>query len=480
MFRFSNTYINLPNCFYQKVLPKKLIKPKLIQINKDLIETFGLNDLSHNQLSAYFSGQKIPMGASPISTAYAGHQFGHFVPSLGDGRAILLGEILDKNDDRFDIQLKGSGLTKFSRNGDGKSPLGPAMREYLISEAMYYLKIPTTRTIALLKTGEDVFREKIYPGGISVRIAQSHIRIGNFEYFMAKKDFKNLRILANYSINRHYPELIKKKNNIVSFFYKVMINQIKLVVKWLSVGFIHGVMNTDNTTISGETIDYGPCAFMDNFEHDKVFSSIDEFGRYSYNNQSFILKWNLSCFASCLIPLIDDNKKLSIKLLETELEKFDEIFNNEWLKTMSLKLGISNPNKSFIKTVQKWLKILELNKLDFTNSFIILEETLSSNSVKRFPYLKDFDFFMELKKCWLDCGLEKDEILKTMQKANPKYIPRNHLVEECIKDANTGQYESFKKLNSVLKKPYTKLVKETRYSRPPQENQKIQQTFCGT
>ena len=334
--QFDNSYHLLPADFYKAQLPDKIKTPKLRVFNKKLAGTLSLElDLSEEELAKIFSGNKLLKGSKPIALAYAGHQFGHFVPSLGDGRAVLLGEVFDKKKQRFDVQLKGSGKTFFSRRGDGLYPLGPAIREYIVSEAMHYLKVPTSRSLALITTGEFVQRETLMPGAIFTRVAQSHIRIGTFEYFAARGDYKNLKILADYSIDRHYPICKNHKKPYLSFFRKTLQNQAKLVSSWLSIGFIHGVMNTDNTAISGQTLDFGPCAFIDKYQKNAVFSFIDKNGRYSFTNQRDIILWNLVKLAETLLPLINKDTKQAIAIVTKELNSFNKYFDQCYLKKMS-------------------------------------------------------------------------------------------------------------------------------------------------
>ena len=332
---FDNSYSKLPDIFFERIKPIPVKDPELIRFNKPLGEKLGLN-LSKDKslLSAIFSGNKIPEGSEPIALLYAGHQFGYFVPQLGDGRAILLGEVVNKDGRRFDIQLKGSGQTSYSRGGDGRAPLGPVIREYIMSEAMHALNIPTTRTLAIATTGEMVSRETLLPGGILTRVASSHLRVGTFEYFAASEDLVNLQLLADYAINRHFPNLENDDHRYQKFLESVCDNQASLIAKWMHVGFIHGVMNTDNMTISGETIDYGPCAFMDNYSPNTVFSSIDHRGRYAYGNQPNVAQWNLACLGECLLPLIHSDRNKAIQFIEEILSDFESKFRNYWLSGM--------------------------------------------------------------------------------------------------------------------------------------------------
>ena len=481
MIRFNNSYTSLPEDFYQKISPASASNPKIININNDLAKFLGIDTSSEKLTKGLFSGNIKPKGSEPIAMVYAGHQFGSFVPRLGDGRAILLGELIGKDRLSYDIQLKGSGKTKFSRNGDGKCPLGPAIREYILSEAMYKLKIPTTRSLAIISTGEDVIRETVLPGAILVRVASSHIRVGTFEYFCYKNDYKNLRILADFSIRRHFPDLIKRRDKYFLFYFKVLNKQIKLVSKWLSVGFIHGVMNTDNTTISGETIDYGPCAFLDNFQKAKVFSSIDYGGRYSFENQKPICLWNMICLANALLPLFND-KKSAAKVFEKELMNFDKIFDEQYINTMSLKFGVRKKNVIKEELIDDWLKILEAKNLDYTNSYLELEKYLNSKSPKKVTDISDSieNFSKKLLHVYKTNNIYLNEVLMVMRKNNPQYIPRNHLIEDVIVNATKGNFEKFYKLIDVLNTPFKKKKNCNLYEKKPSNSEIIHSTFCGT
>ena len=366
---FDNTYFNLPNTFREYINPTPVKNPQLILFNEKLASELNLNISKFDKkvLSKIFSGNVLPEGSNSIAQAYAGHQFGHFT-MLGDGRAVLLGEhISDKK--KYDIQLKGSGKTAFSRNGDGRAVLGPMLREYIISEAMNSLNISTTRSLAVVKTGENVFREEPLPGAILTRIASSHIRVGTFQYISAKKNLKELKILLDYSIERHYPKIKNTKNKSLEFLDSLIERQCDLVVDWMRVGFVHGVMNTDNMTISGETIDYGPCAFMDTYDPKTVFSSIDQMGRYAYCNQPVITKWNLARFAECLIPLIDDNQNKALELATEKINSFEKKYEEKWLNMMRKKLGILKADKKDKVLIIDLLTWMHQNKADYTNTF---------------------------------------------------------------------------------------------------------------
>lgn len=474
MINFENTYRDLPHNFYASATPLKAPEPKLIAFNADLARDLGVDadSLGHQELAEIFTGQTMPPGAQPIALAYAGHQFGNFVPQLGDGRALLMGEVVAPNKERYDIQLKGSGRTVFSRGGDGKSSLGPVIREYIVSEAMAALGVPTTRALAACETGEQVLREAPLPGGILTRVASSHIRIGTFEFFSCRDDVAGLKRLADYAIDRHFPYLRETsgaKNIYVSFIEEVARAQAKMVARWMSLGFIHGVMNTDNMSISGETIDYGPCAFMDNFSKKRVFSSIDRYGRYAYGNQITIAKWNLSVFASALIPLIDENSDKAISILGESIDAYIDVYDKEWLSMMVKKLGIQEARPEDEQLVNAWLAYLEEEDMDFTLSFRNL--TTPSYKFNKTPL---FDKFFEL---WKARG---DHDFELMNSVNPILIPRNHQVERAIQDALKGDYGHFKKMNKALKNPFVDQPEFSELKAPPRPEERISATFCGT
>lgn len=483
---FDNSYSALSNKFFVKLNPAKVTNPTLIKLNEELAVDLGLNvaDLKSSQAVEFFSGKIIAKGSDPIATAYAGHQFGHFSPSLGDGRAILLGEILDKNSRRFDIQLKGSGQTPFSRRGDGKSALGPVIREYVISEAMYYLGISTTRSLAAVATGEDVIRENVVPGGILTRVAASHIRVGTFEYFAARGDKEAVKELADYAIKRHYPNCLNEENPYQSFLKSVIDDQAKLVCEWMRVGFIHGVMNTDNMAICGQTIDYGPCAFMDIYNSNTVFSSIDTYGRYAFEKQSYIANWNLTRFAECLLPLLDDKMNKAIEIAEIEINSFTEIFDEYWLDMMCCKLGLLEKKDGDLELIKNLLKIMQDSKADYTLSFRFLFDVLSgkeSDFKNPFTGNKNFDEWKNKFEERIALEIKPlNESLEVMNKVNPTVIPRNHIVEELIEDAVNGDYLKMEKFLKVVKNPYEKNEGNLNYRNPPERINNSYRTFCGT
>ena len=380
---FDNTYSKLPESFISKTSPILVKSPELTILNDNLAKELGLDfsSISKENLSKLFSGNLLPEGSNAISQAYAGHQFGHFT-MLGDGRAVLMGEHISKNNERFDIQFKGSGKTPFSRNGDGRAALGPMLREYIISEAMHALNIPTTRSLAVVKTGEDVIREDVLQGAILTRVASSHIRVGTFQYITARQNKDELKILVNYTIDRHYPNIKASKNQALDLLKVLMEKQIDLVINWMRVGFVHGVMNTDNMTISGETIDYGPCAFMDIYDPQTVFSSIDQLGRYAYFNQPSITKWNLARLAECLIPLINENKDKAIEIATETINSFEKKYEIKWLNMMRDKLGLFGEDPKDQVLILDLLTWMHQNKADYTNTFcFLMNEKIKNNKV---------------------------------------------------------------------------------------------------
>lgn len=452
--------------------------PKLILLNQLLSTSLGINlpFSSEKKIANILCGQENFNGLAPISLAYAGHQFGHFVPQLGDGRAMLLGEIISPSGKRYDLQLKGSGPTTYSRNGDGKSALGPVIREYILSEAMHALGVPTTRALAALETGETVYRNQPLPGGVFARVASSHIRIGTFEYVAAQNNVNVLKILADYSIERHYPNTLTKEHKYLSFLESVAHAQAKLIAKWMSFGFIHGVMNTDNMSISGETIDYGPCAFMDNYKSNRVFSSIDQQGRYAYNNQITIGKWNLYRLASALLPLIHKDQKQAVQMVELSISSYMDIYEKEWKKQMVQKLGLFEVKREDEALINSWLEILEKNDLDFTLSFRKLVDDHNG--------IKNDSRFTEFYRLWKNRLSAQDETLaqanKLMSKVNPIYIARNHQVEKAIEAALVADYSKFKEIIEVLKNPFERQDKYHLYAAEPDPSNRIVATFCGT
>ena len=474
---FNNTYFNLSKSFKEDINPIPVKNPELILLNKELASKLNLDfsNVSKKELSNIFSGNSLPNGSNSIAQAYAGHQFGHFT-MLGDGRAILLGEHISKSNKKYDIQFKGSGKTSFSRNGDGRAALGPMLREYIISESMNSLNIPTTRSLAVVKTGEKVNREKTLQGVILTRVASSHIRVGTFQYIAATQNIDDLETLVEYTINRHYPEIKSSKTKALDLLNLVMEKQCQLVVDWMRVGFIHGVMNTDNMAISGETIDYGPCAFMDHYDPKTVFSSIDKFGRYAFSNQPPITKWNLARFAECLIPLIDKNENTSIKIASEIIDNFQNIYEEKWLNMMRDKLGLFGEDMNDKKLINDLLKLMEKNKSDYTNTFYNLMD------IKNNIY-KDKNFIIWInnwKKRINSNKTSNQKQIELMKKSNPVVIPRNHKVEEALAAAEEGKFEVVINLLSILKKPYDLQKNSANYQSPPPLSDQKYQTFCGT
>jgi uncharacterized protein YdiU (UPF0061 family) len=475
---FDNTYSKLSNTFKEEVKPTPVHNPELVVLNDQLAKDLKLDfsKVEKKDLSQIFSGNTLPKGSATIAQAYAGHQFGHFT-MLGDGRAVLLGEHLVNNTTRFDIQFKGSGRTSFSRSGDGRAVLGPMLREYIISEVIHALKIPTTRSLAVVKTGEKIVRENLLPGAILTRVASSHIRVGTFQYIAAKQNIDDLNTLVEYTINRHYPEIQSSKNKALDLLNLVMERQCKLVVNWMRVGFIHGVMNTDNMAISGETIDYGPCAFMDHYNPKTVFSSIDQLGRYSFSNQPPITKWNLSRFAECLIPLIDKSEDKAIQLASEIIDNFQNIYEEKWLNMMRDKLGLFGKSKDDKKLIDDLLTWMEKNKADYTNTFCYLMNVKIGNNS-----LYDDKEFINWSKNWKNRisinDNSKEKSLELMKETNPIIIPRNHKVEEALKSANEDNLEVMNKLLSKFDNPYGEQKGIEDYQLPSLDDN--YQTFCGT
>ena len=476
---FDNTYSKLPEPFREKINPVKVKNPKLILLNESLAKDLNLDfsEISQSELSAIFTGNELPKNSNSIAQAYAGHQFGHFT-MLGDGRAVLIGEHVSKNNHRYDIQFKGSGKTAFSRNGDGRAALGPMLREYLISEAMYALNIPTTRSLAVAKTGENVIRETPLEGAILTRVASSHIRVGTFQYIAARNKKDELETLFEYVIKRHYPEIENSKNKALDLLKVVLGKQIDLVVDWMRVGFIHGVMNTDNMSIAGETIDYGPCAFMDIYDPKTVFSSIDKLGRYAYCNQPVITKWNLSRFAECLIPLIDKDQDTAVKLATEIIDTYEKTYEEKWLNMMRAKLGLLGTDKKDKYLILDLLTWMHQNKVDYTNTFC----HLMNFKIQGDNIYNDADF-SNWKERWQERSLGHDNSEEKrknlMRSANPLLIPRNHIVENTLRDADQGNLEPLLNFLKILNSPYTDQKDISEYQILSSSNENYQ-TFCGT
>lgn len=477
---FDNSYARLPQTFFTSQNPAPASSPKLAILNKPLAQDLGLNlqTLQNEDGAAIFAGNKIPDGASPLAQAYAGHQFGHFT-MLGDGRAVLLGEQITPMGERFDIQLKGSGRTPYSRGGDGRAALGPMLREYIISEAMHGLGIPTTRSLAVVTTGEEITRETYLPGAILTRVAASHLRVGTFQYAARWGSEKELRELADYAIKRHYPEIESDENPYLSLLQEVIKRQAMLIAKWQLVGFIHGVMNTDNMTISGETIDYGPCAFIDSYDPATVFSSIDREGRYAYGNQPNIGVWNLARLAEALLPLLHENQEEAVTLAQDKLSDFAQVFESNWLEGMRAKLGIFNEEEQDKTLIKDLLDMMQKHRSDYTNTFRAL--TIDKSEETNLHGKTEFTQWLERWEARLGMQEEsKDSSIQLMRNSNPSVIPRNHRVEEALEAANNGDYRVMDRLLEVLSNPYEYSSEQIEYSTLPVPSARPYQTFCGT
>ena len=476
---FDNSYSRLSNAFKENIKPKGVKNPELVLINQDLAQELNLDftKIDKHELSALFTGNILPEGSNTIAQAYAGHQFGHFT-MLGDGRAVLIGEHLTKSNKRYDVQYKGSGKTAFSRNGDGRAALGPMLREYIISEAMHNLNIPSTRSLAVAKTGEKIIRDTPLQGAILTRIASSHIRVGTFQYVAARDKRDELEIFLNYAVERHYPELVDSKKKALDLLNVLINKQIDLVINWMRVGFVHGVMNTDNMTISGETIDYGPCAFMDTYDPKTVFSSIDKMGRYAYCNQPSITKWNLSRFAECLIPLINRDQDQAIKNATKLINTFEKKYEERWMSMMRKKLGLQGTHDKDKFLIVDLLTWMHQNKADYTNTFCYLMDLKEYDN----DVYKDNDF-QNWKKNWQErLKLNKnnpEKNINLMRTVNPLVIPRNNKVEKALEFAEKGDYSFLKKIITILKEPYELSQDKLDYQNPGPQ-QKNYQTFCGT
>ena len=508
---FVNRYIHLGESFYVKTEPTEVSNPELIIFNNDLAEELGLTEslLNSKQATSIFAGNHIPEGAAPLAMAYSGHQFGQFNPQLGDGRAILLGEITAPNQQSYCIQLKGSGQTFYSRRGDGRAALGPVLREYLISEAMVKLGVPTTRALAAVTTGDQVQREQAEPGAIITRVATSFVRVGTFQYFAANEDHKALKALADHVIEHNYSFLLKNpsgenkqhKQLYTKLLESVIDRQASLVAKWMQLGFIHGVMNTDNMSIAGETIDYGPCAFMDHFAHKQVFSAIDQSGLYSYKNQPTMAMWNLTRFAESLLSILAETPEAAVDIAKAALQKFTPLYQSYWLKGMQQKLGLSplatekgdEEDKSLIETL---LDLMQTQQADFTLTFYHLsrvdsEASKEDESIKAlFNHAGDFNHWLEQwrlrlkKEPQTEAQMSVDKIDKNrqekMQAVNPVYIPRNHQIAAAIKAAEQGDFALFHQLHQLLQTPYQEQTGQASYMQAPNMSQVVTQTFCGT
>lgn len=486
LFHFDNSYARLPDRFYASVYPEPVEGPKLLKFNEKLAGELGIEvDLSDpDRLAATLAGNVVPQGATPLAMAYAGHQFGNFVPQLGDGRAILLGEVIDEHGMRRDIQLKGAGPTPFSRRGDGRAALGPVLREYVVSEAMAALGIPATRALAAVATGEQVYRETVEQGAVFVRVAASHVRVGTFQFFAARGDNDGIKALADYVIDRHYPELKTAENRYAALLQAVAFRQAELIARWLGVGFVHGVMNTDNMTISGETIDFGPCAFLDEYHQMKVFSSIDHGGRYAYRNQPGIGQWNIARLAECLLPVIDEDQDKAVDVANAVLKEFGERFQTAWIADFRAKLGLRTKADGDGELVQNLLSVMQEAEADFTLVFRGLADAAEGADERFLAQFSDPEKAVEWLKSWRGRLAQESEAdagrADTMRAVNPAVIPRNHRIQEAISAANYGDLSFFERLLQALEKPYEERPEFAGYMTPPTPDERVTRTFCGT
>lgn len=479
-FQLESTYTELPGILFSKTPPTPVRQPGIVVFNDKLADEIGLNlsGMRKEERTEFLSGNLVPEGTVPFAQAYAGHQFGNFTV-LGDGRAIVLGEHLTPSGQRLDLQLKGSGSTPYSRRGDGRAALGPMLREYIISEAMHALRIPTTRSLAVVTTGEKVYRETELSGAILTRIAGSHIRVGTFEFTSLQADKKVTQALLDYLIDRHFPEIKEKDNQPFALLEAVIHQQAELITHWMRVGFIHGVMNTDNMALSGETIDYGPCAFMDTFAPDTVFSSIDHKGRYAYANQPYIAQWNLARLAESLLPLMNGKKEEIIGAAEDLLNSFEQIYKSKWLSMMGSKLGFAETGKEDEKLITDLLDWMHKNSADFTNTFLNLcKEEIPNEALYASESFQSWHVRWQNRLGEEEQGLEASFAL--MRSVNPSVIPRNHKVEEALQSAEEGDFSRFHDLLGAVEKPYEDGEHLLNYQAPPQPSEQVLETFCGT
>lgn len=489
LFAFENTYARLPERFFTKLDPTPVQAPGLLLLNEGLARDLGLDPdaLRGEAAVQVLGGNRVPEGAEPLAMAYAGHQFGGWVPQLGDGRAILLGEVVGGDGLRRDVQLKGSGPTPYSRMGDGRAALGPVLREYIVSEAMAALGIPTTRSLAVVTTGEAVFRERALPGGILTRIARSHIRVGTFQFFSARRDTDALRLLADHVIERHYPDARLADNPYRALLDRVVAAQADLIAAWMGVGFIHGVMNTDNMSVAGDTIDYGPCAFMDTYHPGTVYSSIDHGGRYAYGNQPGIAHWNLACLAQCLLPLIDESEDKALGIAQDVINSFPDRYRAAHTRVFAAKLGLETVREGDADLIDDLLTAMEEGEADFTLTFRRLSEPTRANGNddpvrSLFAVTGAFDAWTANWHARLAAETRDDHDRQAaMNAVNPAYIPRNHLVEAALNAAvEENDLEPLQDLRAVLQTPFEKQPGQERYESPPTPGEEVTATFCGT
>lgn len=485
----ENSYARLPERFYARLAPTQVRAPRLIKLNEGLARELSLDPeyLASPEGVEILAGNRVPTGSEPLAMAYAGHQFGGFVPQLGDGRAMLLGEVIDRQGARRDIQLKGSGPTPFSRRGDGRAALGPVLREYIIGEAMHALGIPTTRALAAVTTGEDVMREKALPGAVLTRVAASHIRVGTFQFFAVRRDAEGLKALVDYVIQRHYPDLAGAENPAAALLVRVIDRQAELIARWMLIGFIHGVMNTDNMAISGETIDYGPCAFMDTYDPATVYSSIDEHGRYAYGNQPVIGQWNLSRLAEALLPVIDENREKAVDVAQEAINAYPAKFEAAFIAGYRKKLGLFAAEDDDAVLAKQLMDVMAAGKADFTLTFHGLSEAAGDAvaDAKVRTLFEDPTAFDGWAAEWRSRlareGGDPSARAAAMKAVNPAFIPRNHLVEEALSAAvDGGDLAPFEKLLRVLARPFEDQPDVPEYALPPRPEQVVRATFCGT
>ena len=478
--QLERTYSELPNIFFTKLSPTPVSNPELVIFNEKLANETGLHfsGMIEGDKTKFLSGNHIPEGIEPFAQAYAGHQFGNFT-ILGDGRAIVLGEHLTPSGQRLDIQLKGAGRTPYSRGGDGRAALGPMLREYIISEAMHFLGIPTTRSLAVITTGEKVYRENELPGAILTRLAGSHIRVGTFEFASLHQDKTITQDLLDYLVDRHFPEIKEKENQPLAVLEAAIDQQADLITHWMRVGFIHGVMNTDNMALSGETIDYGPCAFMDRFAPDTVFSSIDQHGRYAYANQPHIAQWNLARLAEAILPLLDEEREKAIEMAEDSLNAFESIYKNKWLAMMCSKLGLAEINQEDEKLVTDLLDLMHQNDADYTNTFFALtKETLPESKLFKTDKFKSWHARWH-KRIKIGHQDLKTSLLR-MRSVNPVVIPRNHKVEEALTASEQSDFKPLHDLLEAIENPYEDSESSEPFQVAPKPEERVLQTFCGT
>jgi uncharacterized protein YdiU (UPF0061 family) len=492
---FTNRYVTLGEKFYVKTRPSPVADPVLIKFNAALAGDMGLatDDMDSRDGAKLFSGNHVPEGADPLAMAYAGHQFGGFVPQLGDGRALLLGDLVGPDGVCFDVHLKGTGRTFYSRNGDGRAALGPVLREYLVSEAMARLGVPTTRALAAVTTGEEVAREQLLPGGIIARVSASFVRVGTFEYFSAREDLESITKLADYVIERNYPQAREAEHPYAALLQAVVDRQAVLIASWMQLGFIHGVMNTDNMSIAGETIDYGPCAFMDAYDHGRVYSSIDRGGRYAYNNQPSIGLWNLTRLAETILPLLAESPDAAVEVAQDVLKTYAETYHNEWLAGMRAKCGLSvgadsSRSDSDKALIEELFNTMAANNADFTLVFFYMSQLGAEPSEQDseirclFDAPAQFDDWAVKWRARLGEEAVSDAARQaSMRAVNPVYIPRNHQVEAAIRAAEDhGDFSVFHDLHDVLQSPFTQQEGKDLYMLPPEPGEEVRQTFCGT